>query len=203
MAMNVNFSTTPVTPDPLVLCGQNSTEVDVVKVLGVQISRDLKWDVHLENVIKRSTGRLFMLTTLKRFHLPLQDLITIYVGFIRPLLEYVVPVWHSSITSHQTTALDRVQKRALKIILSHQYTCYNDALETCSLTSLESRREKICHDFASKLMEDPVFRHWLPETRSSVHGRNLRSAHKLTTQKWRTKRYYNSAIPYLTRLLNS
>ena len=203
MAMNVCFSTSPVTPDPLVLCNQILAEVDVVKVLGVHISSDLKWNVHINNVIKRAAGRLFMLTTLKRFHLPLQDLITIYIGFIRPLLEYVVPVWHSSLSNEQTSALERVQKRALRIILRQRYISYTDALQTCSLESLADRREKICKDFATKLLSDPFFRDWLPKARSSTHGRNLRNAHKLTTQRSRTKRFYNSAIPYLTRLLNS
>ena len=35
-----------------------------------------------------------MLTTLKRLGMSLEDLKTIYIGFIRPLLEYAVPVWH-------------------------------------------------------------------------------------------------------------
>ena len=136
MSMTICFSKSPVTPSPLLLCNQQLAEVDVVKVLGVQISSDLKWDIHINNVIKRAAGRLFMLTTLKRFNLPLQDLITIYVGFIRPLLEYSVPVWHSSLTNVQTAALERVQKRALRIMLRQQYISYRDALQVCSLDSL-------------------------------------------------------------------
>jgi hypothetical protein len=61
----------------------------VVKILGIQISKDLKWDVHIGDIIKSAGGRLYMLSTLKRFGLSLKDLMTIYVGFVRPLLDRI------------------------------------------------------------------------------------------------------------------
>ena len=51
-----------------------------------------------------------MLTTLKRFGLPIQDLKTIYIGFIRPLVEYAVPAWHPGLSEQQHLALERFQK---------------------------------------------------------------------------------------------
>ena len=88
-----------------------------------------------------------MLTTLKRFGLPIEDLKTIYIGFIQPLAEYAVPAWHPGLTEHQHYALERIQKRACRIMLGTKYDSYINALEQCQLTNLRTRREQICLQF--------------------------------------------------------
>ena len=89
----------------------------------------------------------------KRFGLSVEDLVTIYIGFVRPLLEYAVPVWHPGLTEKQHLALERIQKRACRIILGCSYSSYQDALVICNMPDLRSRRDKICLDFAIKLYE--------------------------------------------------
>ncbi|XP_071492116.1 uncharacterized protein [Diadema antillarum] len=67
--------------------------------------------------------------------MPTDDRVSVYVGFIRPLLEYACPVWHSGLTAAQAGLLERVQKRALRTILPH---CnYEVALETAQISSPE------------------------------------------------------------------
>ena len=43
---------------------------------------------------------------LRRFNLPHDDLITIFTGFVRPLAEYVAPVWHCGLTVNESIALE-------------------------------------------------------------------------------------------------
>lgn len=45
------------------------------------------------------------------------DLLTIYTGFIRPLVEYATPVWHPDLTFFQTSQIEMVQKRAIRLIM--------------------------------------------------------------------------------------
>ena len=202
MFMDINFCHTQSDHQPLRLSGRELQSTDCVKILGVKITKDLKWDVHTTDIIKRATGRLFMLTTLKRFGLSLDDLKTIYTGFIRPLVEYAVPAWHPGLTEHQHYALERVQKRACKIILGKKYTSYQDALVLCQLTDLRSRRDQICLKFANKLLEHPDFRSWLPNNRKEETGRCLRNADHLSLPKVRTQRYSRSPIPFMVQLWN-
>ncbi len=190
------------THEPLNLSGEVLKSVNCLKILGVKITDDLKWDVHITDVIKRASGRLFMLTILRRFGLTLQDLKTIYIGFIRPLVEYAVPVWHPGLTEQQHYALERVQKRALKIILGNNYCSYADAMDKCQLQELRKRRNQICIQFADKLLKDPKFREWLPRFRGEISRYNLRDANLLSTPRIRTQRYANSPIPYMVSLWN-
>ena len=58
-----------------------------------------------------------MLRSLVKYGLPKEDLITIFVGYIRPLLEYASPAWSGGLTQNPNERLERIQKRALRIIL--------------------------------------------------------------------------------------
>jgi hypothetical protein len=162
MSMEINFSKNPTTAPPLKLCGQDLQCTNVVNILGVKISNNLKWDIHVGDMIKRASGRLFLLTTLKRFGLSTQDLITIFIGYVRPLLEYAVPVWHPGLTQQQHVMLERVQKRACRIILGYKYTSYHEALLTCKIQELRPRRDHICLMFTKSLMRSGEFHNWLP-----------------------------------------
>ena len=203
MYMDVSFTRDPCVLEPLRLSGEELQSTDIVKILGIKISKDLKWDVHISDIIKRASGRLFMLTTLRRFGLPVEDLKTIYIGFIRPLVEYAVPAWHPGLSEQQHAALERIQKRACRIMLGNKYDSYVDALEQCKLTRLRSRREQICLQFMDKLMKNPAFRSWLPRSRGEDTGRSLRNSHLLSIPKTRTERYARSPIPYMVRLWNA
>ena len=197
-----NIIALPCVLPPLRLCGQDLQSTEVVKILGIKITSDLKWDVHIADVTKRASGRLFMLSMLKRHGLCLKDLITVYVGYIRPLLEYAVPVWHPGLTDKQHDALERIQKRACRIMLGSTYSHYEEALITCDIPDLKMRRGTICLDFAKKLYSSVDFRTWLPQLRSEATGRTLRNAHKLSTPKARTNRYLQAPIPFMTSLCN-
>ena len=189
--------------ESLELCDEILQETDCVKILGLHISSDLKWGLQVNEILKRANGRLHMLKILKKFGLPLADLITVYVGYIRPLTEYAAPVWHAGLTEAQSDSLERIQKRCCKIMLGPSYTTYVEALNTCNLTTLKTRREKLCETFATSLVQSEEFRHWLPPTRANQHNLNLRSGSKLSVPRWSTKRYLKSPIPYFVQLLNA
>ena len=56
------------------------------------------------------------------------DLLQIYMTYVRQVLEYFVPVWQPGLTTTQTARLERVEKRALRTILGDKYTDYQTAL---------------------------------------------------------------------------
>lgn len=77
--------------------------------------------------------KLWMLHRLKGFGLAKNDLIEIYILFIRSRLEYCVPVWNSSLTQNDIE-LERIQKTMLKIVYGDDYI---DALQHSKLTTCE------------------------------------------------------------------
>ena len=144
-----------------------------------------------------------MLRSLKRFGFNKSELVTVYKGYIRPLLKYSDVIWHSSLTSNQTHQLERVQKRALRIILGTDYISYANALDVCDVDRLSARREQHSLKFAQSLPQCSQTSKLLPPCRGEIHGRQLRNNAKLTQPRARTNRYACSPIPYYVELINS
>ena len=128
----------------------------------------LRWDKHVNQIYRKASNKIRMLKLLKKFHLPVADLLTVYKGYIRPLTEYAAPVRNAGLTKAQVNKLETIQKRALKIILGQNYLDYEHALSKSNLVSLSNRRKGLCVDFATKLNCSDMFREWLPQSRSSI-----------------------------------
>ena len=72
--------------------------ISETKLLGVMINDKLTWDSNTSYIGKRANGRMRMLHKLVEFNVPVEDLITIYILYIRSVLEQSCQVWHSSLT---------------------------------------------------------------------------------------------------------
>jgi len=64
-----------------------------------------------------------------------------YIACIRPVLEYACPVFHHSLLQYLSDEMERLQKRALPVILP--YLSYAEALVALDITSLYERREAL------------------------------------------------------------
>ena len=76
----------PDTP-PLFMQNQQISEVPEHKHLGVILSNDCSWSAHIKYVTEKAWKRINVIRSLK-FTLNRRSLETIYLSFIRPLLEY-------------------------------------------------------------------------------------------------------------------
>lgn len=176
--------------------------VSCAKVLGIWLQSDLKWDKQVDHMWKNANKKLFMLRSLKRFGFNKSELVIVYRGYIRPLLEYSDTIWNSSLSISQVLTLERIQKRALRIILGFDYDCYDNALKVCNLDRLSTRRKQHCLKFAQLLPQCSRTCMLLPPSRGDSHGRQLRNNAQLTQPLARTKRYSSSPIPYYVGLMN-
>ena len=98
----LRISFTKQTPnfDPLVI---NNNEVDVVKsakLLGVTISNDLTWNIHIDNIIKKVNKRIYFLIQLKRAKVSPKDLSLFYITCIRSVMDYGVVSFYNSLPNY-------------------------------------------------------------------------------------------------------
>ena len=172
--MRVDFGKAPLPPMNIEIGNQTLNEVQTVKILGIILQSDLKWNGYVSSMLAKANRRIYMLKLLKNFQLPWKDLLTVYTGYVRPLVEYAVPAWHPGLTNHQSAQIERIQKRALRIVLGARYETYENALQITQLNSLEVRRYDLCARFARSLQQSPLFRAWLPPLRQHTLTRSLR-----------------------------
>ena len=93
-----------------------------------------------------------------------------YISAIRPTLEYGAQVWHGGLTKAQSSSIEKVQRRALRIIYSEKD--YEKLLLKAGMHTLEQRRNTMCIDLISK-MSDPQHKlhHLLPNKLCQVRQR--------------------------------
>lgn len=60
--------------DPVKVNGRPLEVVSSAKILGLNVSDDLKWNVHIAELVKKASSRLFSLKQLKRSAVPLVNL---------------------------------------------------------------------------------------------------------------------------------
>ena len=70
---------------------------------------------------------MIMLHKLYEFGLEVEEMVNIYILYIRSILESSAIVWHSAITNGEEMELERVQKVALRIILDSNHENYSQA----------------------------------------------------------------------------
>ena len=176
--------------------------IEETKLLGILITSDLSWNKNTSMLTKKAYARMEILRKLYCFNVPILDLITIYIIYIRCYLEQSCVLWHSSLTQEDSNKLERVQKVALRIILKDKYIGYQHALEQTEMETLEKRRETLCRNFALSCLKHPMTASMFPLNNVDYHEDTCRNREKYFVQKAKTERLMKSAIPYMQRLLN-
>ena len=92
---------------------QQISEVDAHKHLGLFFSKDCSWHEHIKYITEKAWTRINIMRKLK-FELNRKSLETIYIVFIRPLLEYGDIIW-DNFTQYQKRELDKIQNEAARI----------------------------------------------------------------------------------------
>ena len=156
------------------------------------ISHDLKWNMHSSELIRKCSSRLYFLRQLKRSGVAPSELVQFYVTCIRPVLEYASPVFHRSLPNYISEDLERIQRRAFRII--YPDLSYSVALETVGLPKLHERREKISIDLFDEIVCNPThsLHSLLPQRKSCKYA--LRRKSDFTLPLCKTERLKKSFI---------
>ena len=200
--MIINFTNNYQFNTRLNIDGEKIDTVEKTKLLGTIISNDLKLDENTIGLIKKANARICLLRKVASFSPPTQDLKIIYFQYIRSILEQSCVVWHASLTEENSSDLERIQKNSLRNILKNKYINYEQALDELNIDTLEDRREILCLKFAMKAKNNPYIKELFKE-KTKNHSMELRNTEQFEVTMAHTKRYQESSIPYMQRLLNT
>ena len=160
--------------------------VSSVKLLGVYISDDLRWNVHVEYIVKKASQRIYFLIVLKRSGVSPEQLVQIYNSIIRSVLEYAAQVWHISLTKKQSDTIEQVQKRVMNLI--YPWLKYTEALQKSKIKTLAGRRRDLCQRFFNNVLkQDNKLNDLLPEKYSKIY--NLRTNYVYQSIQCKTNRF--------------
>ena len=82
----------------LQLNNHNIEIINETRLLGVQVTDDLKWNRNTEILVKKANQRMQILRKASEFTSKLSDRRQIYILYVRSILEQSCVVWNSSLT---------------------------------------------------------------------------------------------------------
>ena len=150
---------------------------------------------------KKKKKRLYFLVHLKRARVPQKDLCLLHITWVRSVIDYAAPVFHHALPAYLSQELERVQKRAMRIICPGIE--YQQALTLMSLPTVEEHHHNICTRTFESIMSEPnhKLRKLLPPLYKSNY--NLRHARTFTLPRCKTNRFKNSFFMASGRIVNN
>jgi hypothetical protein len=121
----------------------NSQRVEINKCteekdLGVLFDEKLSFDGHIQSCIKKANRILGIIRRSFSF-LDAEVLVRLYKALVRPHLEYANIIWSPHL-KRQSAAIERVQRRATKLLPELRERTYEERMRALNLPSLKYRR---------------------------------------------------------------
>ena len=123
-------------PPPCSTLGHSPlAHVSSYKYLGLPITSDLKWSIHITNICSKTRKLIGLLYRRFYKYSSPNTLLKLYVSFIRPHLEYTLGAWDPFLKK-DIDLIEDMQKFALKVCLKSWNASYYDLLKQSNLPSL-------------------------------------------------------------------
>ena len=191
--MVISFHKQPIDISPICIEGIEIERVKSFKLLGIIVTDKITWNENTTYICSKASKRLYHLKQLRRAGLDSVDLLAFYESVIRSVLEYACPVWHTSLTVADSSRIESIQRRAMKIIepeLGYDAACSKHHLDKTIV-----RRENLSKKFFTSINSaSHRLHHLLPQPKSKRYS--FRNSPKLPVPKTNTNRFKNSLIPY-------
>jgi hypothetical protein len=133
-------------------------EVSDNPYLGLQISNDLKWSIHINNVYKKTNATLSFLRRNLR-NVPENCRKTAYISLVQSVMEYGATIWNPYL-KEDIDKLEKIQSRAIRLIKrdyrSRERGCITKMRKELELETLEERRQSLCLILMYKVVEGLV-----------------------------------------------
>ena len=183
--MIIDFRKNTQQTQPIIIKEQEIEQVKTYKYLGITLNNTLTWNDNTNSILKKVNPRLYCLRKLNSFNVSPYLLQLFYSSSILSILSFGIVSWGSCISRVDKTRLDRVIRKAGRVIGSEQ-----DDIDTLTDNRIGKKITKIQNDATHPLFSD------FDRAYSDRSGR-------YRLPRMRTDRYRNSFVPDSLKKLNS
>ena len=108
--------------------------------------------------------------------------------------------YHSSLSQELSRTLELQQRKCFAIILGPRYRSYQNSRIELDLPRLDTLRAEACLKWALKTQLNPQHADLFPVRQTHINTRHKKT---FTEYLCHTTKYFDSAVPYMTRILNA
>ena len=107
--MRISFTKSKQEFEPIRINGDTLDAVENVKLLGINISSNLTWNIHMNETVTKATKRSYFFIQLKKAMVARTDLGLFYSSCISSIMDCAVPVFHYSLPKYLMRELEHVR----------------------------------------------------------------------------------------------
>ena len=185
---------------PIKFFNESLSQVDSIKLVGVNISSKLDWNEHVNKISKRA-GQMLGIMRKSRKLLPPCALSIIYKTRVRSAMEYCGPIWENA-SNECLKRLDTIQSKALRLIGNGNGSEFNiHSLEIRRNVSALSQFHRMVFGLAPEGLSDllPSFKIPSRDTRNVIQHHHF----QLNQRRSRSEHHRKSFIPKYSHLWNN
>ena len=105
------------------------------KILGIHVDNNLAWNTHFNFLSKKLSSYMWLLSKI-RTYLTTEHRVLFYNAYIKPHIDYCSLIW-SNTSNININKITRLQRRAYKLILGHEYNSLPEAFERLKILSFD------------------------------------------------------------------
>ena len=185
------------------LVAENGTQItseDTMKLVGFHFGSSPGAGEHVTQLKNKFRVKIWMIYHLREAGMRGMDLFRLYCCYVRAVLEYCAPVFHSLLTRGQEEALEKMHRLAQRICFGF-HTPVDQTMEEYGIETLKSRRVRRFDSFIRKAFTNPAFRDkWFPRRPPDVH--NLRRRREVMETRAQTTRMFTTPLAFFRRRVN-
>ena len=171
-----------------------------LKLVGFTFGSEPGPGAHIDSIADRYSRKKWMLHHLSEAGFKGQHLFKLYCCYIRSIIEYGSPVYHSLLNGAQELRLERLQRHALRVCFGY-HRPIEEAMKEFGISTLKDRRVRRCDNFIRKAEKKPRFAEaWFPQRQIIPH--QLRSGRQVQETQAITNRRFKSPLAFLKRRAN-
>ena len=179
--------------------GHRIVSVKELRLVGFTFGNAPNANAHVNALVERYRRKKWMLYHLRDAGFKGDNLFRLYACYVRSIIEYRSPVYHSLLTVGQEDQLERLQRHAIRVCYGYEVPV-EVHMEASEISTLKARRIKRVDKFIGKVATNPRFSEWFPPRDGA--GRDLRNRREIQETSALTNRRFNSPLAFIKRRAN-
>ncbi len=170
-----------------------------VKLLGLMIDNKLTFNTNISHICQKAGRQVNVLARLSNV-LDTKSKMLLYNSFVECYFNYCSTLWHFC-SNIDTKKIERVQKRALRYVMSDTESNYVDLLQTCKKSPLYVVRLRKIVELVYRINNGKSPSYLKELFTKNVTSRTLRSKNDMSLPKFKTMTYGKQSLKYTAALL--
>ena len=153
----IDFRKKSITPEPVIIKGNEVERSDHYKYLGLVMDKHLSWHEHIDHICKKVRPRMYCLRKMKSFEINSHILLMFFDSVISGVWKYCITAWGGNATGEGKNRLESFIRQAERVV-GQQITSFEETYKLYVRNKMNSIRKDDTHPLCG-LFKNAISQH--------------------------------------------